>query len=267
MNYLKLNSEKFGELNIPMPSKWNELTKSELLFIANNWTTWLEMMSKGLDMSNTRVALFLNLLRCKPKYAVECIRILNESDEDTKLQAIRMVDFVLDCDLTENIMPVITNYLKKLYGPKSQLSNLTFGEFIFSEKYFEEYMLTRNELYLLKLVAILYRPSIKGARIDLTDSFDFESHLQTTSLVVTYSEMQAILLFYLGCHRKLEKMYKRVFSKSDSSTKAKQTVHYGMMNVAFVLSDLGGLGDLDDIRKKNIHIVLQRWELLMNERE
>jgi hypothetical protein len=268
MNQVTIQRDNGAKVSLSIPSKWDELNKTELLYIASNWVAWMELATDNADLSKARVYLFLNLLRAKGSTKVELVKQIEDSDEETKLHLVKMVDFIFeDCTLTNQLLPFVKNYFKILYGPSNKLSNLTFGEFIFTEKYFENYFRNKRGIDLVKLVAVLYRPLVskkRRIRVDFDKTFDFEANVRLVANIFTVAEMNAIFLMYLGCHKAFEKMYKGVFTGGGDGKKLPAKVNFGMMNVAFGLADMGGLGNINDIQAHNVHVVLQRWELLLH---
>jgi hypothetical protein len=212
--------------------------------------------------------LLLSLMRCSGKQKIEIVKYVEDMNEDEVLQMSRLVNFIFEnCTLTNQLIPVVKNYFKVLYGPSAKLSNLTFGEFIFTEKYFENYFKNKKPIDLIKLATVIYRPVVSNknkARVPFDGSFDFNAHVKLIKKIVSIGELNAIFLMYLGCHKALEKSYPTVFGGNGSKKGGKNIANYGLMNVAFGLADMGGLGNINDIQALNMHLVLQRWEVLLN---
>jgi hypothetical protein len=266
MNTFKLNKPDGSAIELSLPSKWDELNKVELLYIGNNWQKWMELAQNKEDLNKAKVYLLLSLMRCSGKKKVEIVKYVADMNDDEILKMCRLIDFVFeDCTLTNQLVPVVKSFFKELYGPAAKLSNLTFGEFIFTEKYFENYFKHKKPIDLVKIAAVLYRPIVSKkhkARVAFDNRFDFNANVKLVNEIVSIGELNAIFLMYLGCHKMFEQLYKGVFGGKGGNSK--NIANYGLMNVAFGLADMGGLGNINDIQALNVHVVLQRWEVLLN---
>jgi hypothetical protein len=273
MNKLKLEKEKGEFLELLFPENWNEMTAQQLLFVGENWEAYLQLMKLGEPLGFAKAKLFIRLIgleelddtrtKAKIKKIDEALKIMDELTAEKKQELLQFTDFIFEkIDLTENKLKVVTTGTKRLYGLADGLNDMLFGEFIFTENYFLKYTESRNEMDLIKLVATLYKPAVKNKRIGL-DGFDFEANIKEVSKF-RYGYLSAIYLHYAGCREAFAKRYNLVFG-GGSGKKIPNNVNYGLMNVAFALADLGGLGNIEEIERLNVHLALQRWQLMLYE--
>jgi hypothetical protein len=263
MNQVKLQNNDGSFLVMDLPSNWNELLPHELLYIAKRWESYTNLIRIEESLGKAKALLTAVLIRGNKKQIIDAIKLIDQLPNEEKVMATQLVNFVFQtCDLTNQLFSVIKTGWKKLYGPDERCSNLTFGEFMFCERYFESYLKSRKDIDLLKLAAVLYRPSQKGVRVAFDKDFDINKNLKLIDNF-SYEHLQAIVLFYCGCRNAWIKQYKNVFGGQNGKP-LPSNVNFGMMNVAFGLADMGGLGNINDIQNHNVHVVLQRWELLIH---
>lgn len=265
MNQLKLKRADGSILTLNVAENWNELRQQELLYVARNWEGITLLLRKGESIVKAKVYLLMNLLRGSAKIRLEAIKLLGDLPDELQHSTLQLVDFLFETKLnfTAATVPMLANGTKRIYGPSAGCNDLTFGEFIFAENYFKNYVQTQADVALYKLVATLYRPFQKsGRRILLSDAgFDFDKNIAFVK-TLKYAELQAVLLFYFGCREtSFVNTYKLVFSGGGETLPPE--ANFGLMNVAFALSDLGGLGTVKELQEENVHLVLQRWQLLL----
>lgn len=118
----------------------------------------------------------------------------------------------------------------QLYGPSAGLSNATFWEYVKAEKYFFNYVKTKDLDWLNKLVATLYRPKRKG--YDRFTHDDIRIPLQDHALayhikIVEKTDLEtklAILKWFDSCRNALAKNFPMIFSSSKAQLNSSNPV-------------------------------------------
>lgn len=143
------------DYHVEIASNWEELNPNQAASI-------LQTISyKNADATWIKVSV-LSLL-----FTSKNFHILTSLEEDQVYALIPLTDFVFNTKPElKNYFPEINLKKKKHIAPKVDLSNIGFGEWCFAYEYYNWYFKTRNEDFLNKLIATLYRP------IDVNSSED-----------------------------------------------------------------------------------------------
>ncbi|MDA3906512.1 MAG: hypothetical protein PF484_10600 [Bacteroidales bacterium] len=232
-----------GNIGRYIPTNWNQLKKHELLELSR-----LGLESPGEMEIKSQFFLYLTKLRILISDKFDIIILADKEHKTYPVSSDQFIDMVNTLDflflstddvftfkssLTKNLVPFFNIIKLKYLGPKDALTNISFGEFIESEKHYINYLKKYKEADLNQLVATLYRPENKKIK-DLGDhriAFHSESN-ESRSMIIQLLEPEikfAILLFYEGCRLHLEKLFPGVFSGSPKTTSKKSK--YGMADV------------------------------------
>ena len=107
---------------------------------------------------------------------------------------------IVDLNFVNNPLPVITIDKLKLYGPSPALQDCTYAEvFMHSQNAMIDFCNTSEEEYLDDLIAVLYRPMIKGKRPKF-DSDNYEEHKQAIKKLPPEIKF-GVFLFFSSCHK------------------------------------------------------------------
>ena len=220
------------------PGSWTELTRQNLEDIAR------ATISK--DKDNELIDFLL------------CCRLFNVAKTHSrKLQRFQYCQLkeVLDFLYSENCLSkwLIKSIRVKLFkysGPADSLADLTAEKFIQTEAYYERYLKYGEQKYLDGLIGVLFhRGSFDQKRIPiLTKRFSkLPAYLKT-----------AIYLNYTGCRNLVIKAHPNIWAKGAGN---------GSFLITNWLDNLigvsgGALGDLNNVRKENIWIVLRHMDKL-----
>ena len=219
------------------PSKWNDLTREQLIHIGH-------LVSKNLTKESFNI-LFLSYLT-----GIKIHNLKRISDHLVELSEV--FKFVHDYnELTKNLIPTLEIDKITLYGPEAGLVNLTFAQFIiYSENVFNEYCKSQNTSVLDYLIACIYT---------FKQSIFVESHvLEIQKLIekVPIGQKNAILLTYIGCRNYLVESYKELFKNT------KKLENNNTNPLAFIeLLDSLNSGDISKneiIKTSNIYEVFYR---------
>jgi len=245
MHNIQINDKSYS-----IPSKWNELTRIQLLYIANLFT--LEI--PATDFSVIALLHFLNEKRdFLKKLTPENLRFLTTAvkflQEKITLAVQLLPEFKFQS--TEGKQLTFT-------GTESGLANLTFLEYYQAGHYFVQFTNTKAAEDLNKLCACIYRVETRDAArlhhdtvTERSRSADPSNHHYFTRL--PYPTRLAIYLFYTGCHNLLMAKFPEVF-KSNGKGK-KETEDLQFLNLINHLND-GDITRNDKIRKANVYEVL-----------
>jgi len=125
-----------------LPSTWNELTRSQLLFVT-------KLFRGKLALTDFRVKALREFLSIKGK----AFRRIDPEDAYVLCESL---DFITkEVNLTRNVIPLIRTGLRKYYGPFDAMTNCTFCEVTLASSVLDEYHKSALEEHLDQLVAIL----------------------------------------------------------------------------------------------------------------
>jgi hypothetical protein len=241
---------------------WNQLTRPLLLRVLG------VLYSPGSDENQLRIRLLAVLLQlplATVLYRVTPVQII---------QIKHLTDFVLEgVGLTAQLLPLVRLPLRRdvlrrrWWGPRENLRNVRFLEFIFADSYFVAVSREpQNPAWLDKLVAVLYRPQRRPYRPKAVDYAgdrreDFNSvHVLTRAdrlALLPQLEKLAVLTWYRGCRAQLEKDFPLVFTPANEDAAAQATD--GWAHVARELSG-GAFGTLEQTERQLVRDVLAKME-------
>ena len=140
----------------------------------------------------------------------------------------------------------------KLFAPKDELSNITLYELTMSFTAFEQYLETKDEHYLHRLLAILYRPGKKPSKALKASGYHGDRRLALLhheSTIDVRAQLcaqlprnvkQLIVFWFASCRHQIIKGYANIFQEPDSTENAGND--YGWATLLLELS--GGLPNL-----------------------
>lgn len=259
---IRLNKESGAEqVDVCLPTAWNELNKRQLLYIATYWQSWNDLLRLQEDMIKARAMLFLVLcgLKKKSDYTKLC-NFLSFVDEETSVNVLDFTDFVFkDIALTKNLLPKLwVGGLKCFYGPQDNLTDLSIDEFAFCFDAYQKYSKTKDENDLNNLVFNLYRPKNKNIKISGDTRVLFNHKIDNTHLSrnVRYAESQAIYLFFYGCVEYLRQVFPKIFQYSEE----KQRKAGGTFLDATIAMSGGKFGSFNETKEMNIYIFFKELQ-------
>lgn len=251
-----------------IPEQWNELTGQQLIEIAEVLQGWNS--SKSGERDSLRRDLQL-------------ARILSGLDKGTflRMNAAEVYEKLLpltafvknECNLTEQLLPVVKVNGMKFYGPDSELRNLQFAEFDFAERdlYLWHKQMETEEVdakpvdhsYLYRFVAYLYRPAIAGYDFKRNPAGDprepfnaklseyyaaeyFEKHLPLPVAL-------AITFFYKGCRKLIVSLFPDVFDGANKSEISEVPAYFDLMAG---IAETGVYGDFSKVEQMYLYNAL-----------
>lgn len=213
-SFLKRHILKPQELSFPR--NWNELTPKQLLYIAQYWEAWQELVKMGESTRKARALLLLELCGLNTWWEKKILSyILSFYGEDAEVNLLGFVDFVFEkITLTKNKFPILVmravnqkpwNKHRKVeyLGPGDHLSGTCIEEFSFAFACYSHYMATRDESHLDNLIGVLYRPKLEDP-----EQHGYQRKPFNKDMVKFYAESakalsseikHAVLLYFIGC--------------------------------------------------------------------
>jgi hypothetical protein len=165
--------------------------------------------------------------------------------------------------LSKNLFPKIRLFGSWLYGPKDSLQNITIEEFAFADKAFTNYLQSKDEKWLNRLVACLYRTKNSNTLPQDHPDFVDDARKPFNSYSLTYTEKYVsklpdevkicVLLFFWGCRNQIANTYKNVFSGKNQ--RRATSLDLGWIQVMFEASG-EKFGTIDLVAKNNVHLFL-----------
>lgn len=226
LEYQRLGYKKSILRNLP--TAWSEVTPRQLTIIARNY---LNECSDDLLLSA-----LCNL----------SMSIIRKLDSYQKLQLAEQMHFLTD------YKPFSHFIIKKigiLHAPLPSLKAMSFGQFIFVDSYYNDWLLSHKEEDMNKFISALYLPEGKSFR---------QENLPVYELIVERYPLDircAISLNYRLVKEFLIHAYPLIFQKSTKNKKEKS--HSGWVSVLeSVVSD--DIINQDKYTDLSVHVVL-RW--------
>lgn len=239
-------------------SEWNELSKSDLMWLMNR----MEHLLK--PSYEFRLRMMLRLLNVQWWRIFTQKKLMNIPVEEASYLS-NIVDWAFPAEkvsLTKNHFRTKWVLFRKMIGPADGLKNLTLAEFSFADFHFRQYMSTQDENELNKLCAVLWR--VKGNKLDVNDvGFRNDKRSIFNSYAINENSKRYkwtskkykyfVLMFFWGCRNHFVKTYPSVFSSGNAS---KSTgLDLGWVNVMFELSG-SKFGTLDETSKQDLTTIL-----------
>jgi len=243
-----------------LPSRWEELNAKQLRRMA--WLSHLDHravdLAKLLFLIQTLSLPFWKRIKLQFFYFF----LANTTERAELLFCTK--SFQEFRTLTQQKIEKIRCVFVLLYGPHSALSNCSFWEFIKAEQYFLTYLEKKEEIWLDKLIATLYRPArenhnpmlVDDRRIPFND-IAIRNRIKQVSRI-DHDTKLAIMMWFDGCRTQLIKHFPMVWKKSDpnqlSESQIKKTSNNNWMQLISELA--GSMDNYEKIANTNLYIAL-----------
>lgn len=209
---------KMKEIQLTLPTSWNELSKKQLENIAFQIECYhFEIRDNKEAELETRTRLYISVAKeflrgnkyqhirialkeIQPKEYAELTKFIFEKNSRTVFE--------------ENLKIKNTIY----YGPAARLRNITIGEFSLSDSLFYKWKQSFNVGYLNALCATLYRVTDNTAtEVDTRQNFNklLVDNNAKNFVNVNYKTKLAIAYTYEGCRNNFIDTYKNIFPKRE----------------------------------------------------
>lgn len=209
-----------GKKKYQLPSRWEELSRKQVIRAA-----WLSAQ----QLSSVQLAklLFMVLTLSLPWYQrirVQFFYLFQASIHERGDLVFLTRSLAEFTDFTTQKVKIIRGRFVprfQFYGPASKLANCTFWEYVKAEQYFTAYMKSRDEEWLNKLIAVLYR--LRSSRYDPNLHEDIRLPLIEASIPyrakligsLPLPERIAILMWFDGCRQFIIKSFPLIYKKRD----------------------------------------------------
>jgi len=234
-----------GTKNYMFPSKWNQLTKEQLLYVAHL-----------LSQKFTKQEIVVMLTIYFSGLHVQQITKLNPL---IFVELEHQYDFLFkEIKLTNNLLPTVKVKFKKFHSPEPGLSNMTYEQFIiFSETYYSQYIKSGDVQHLDLFIASLYTRKKNVFDTDLVE----KNAKELGKLSV--AEKTAILFFYQGSRNYLGLKFPELFGGNKEGDAKKE---YGFLGVIELLNK-EDVSKNNTIRQTNIYEIFTRLTNLIKQNE
>lgn len=200
------------EFDFQIASKWEEL-------YAHQAATILEVLSYRKADKHVVGASLLALLYDKNYH------ILSHLDAEELHSLLPTTNFLLETrPPVKNFYPTLKLNKKVCLAPADDLSNIGFGEWCFAYQAYHYFCLSKQEIYLDKLIAVLYRPANPGMTEDNPGFTGDMRQLFNDNLIITREKAvkdiehrfkQAVLAWFSSALFNIMQDRKNVFPVND----------------------------------------------------
>lgn len=236
---------------IQFPENWNELTTTQLLYIANLWESWQLMSRNNISLLKAKAMLCVVLMGAKGFFSIrKRLKLINQLTPEEQYDLIQLTHFIFEKNtLTKCPVPVIRSWFTNLYAPSDSLGNIKVIEFHFAERFYIEYSKSGKPEALDNLIGTLYRPKKDGSRLHFNIN-KIEDYADIAKKL-SYQQRQAILLWYIGSRDNLMSRFAKVFSSGNQ----KQAANNGWLDIILELSG-GKFGSFKETEQTELVLVL-----------
>ncbi len=242
------------KIELNLPSKWDQLSYKQFLYIAKMWPVWKELSEAQASLIPAKAKLFIEL--CDLGYFKKvqvCKALSNYNENSLGDNPLKLLDFLFEkVDLTKNMIPTINvGWMKQLKGPADEMADCSIEEFSFCFSAYSAFSRTEKEEHLITLMAILYRDTHKGVRV----AFDIDKLPRYERLLkkVPKVYLQGTFLFFTGILTYLELRYSTVFKRSEQKNQSSGNFLDG------VLAMSGGIfGPFESTKNTNMWVFMKQ---------
>jgi hypothetical protein len=152
-----------------------------------------------------------------------------------------------------------------LYAPTDGFGNMTIYELGFAFSLFDAYLTTKDESYIIRLIATIYRPPKSPTKENLESGYhgDIRQPLRGYESKIDFREKvcrlipdipkRAIIFWFASCRQVIVAQYPKVF-KSRSSDSGGD--NYGWGGILLKVAEMGAMGNLDNVSDQHYSNVL-----------
>lgn len=254
-----LTFDHIRPVSIDIPETWNELTRRQLL----NVSKWLDA---DMPEAPKKLKLLMALMDVRwYQFALQWKFFFLDPNAIPDL--LKLTDFLFEENKLSNwLIDNVKVKGQRLFGPMDKLSNITLGEFSFTETYFMQFHQNQSDHYIHKLIAVLYRPADMGVdEGDIREEFN-EYKIENRAILISKlpnNVKLAILYNYIGCRNAIVSLFPRIFNAEGQDNQGSK---FGW---ADVIVQMAGekFGDVDETSRKNLFSILIHQNHLIDENE
>lgn len=292
---LKMYKIEIPEINFvkEIPEDINEISNTDFVFLAGK----LKQVFDGeLDIYDLKTAMALQFLGVK--HTKKQFNLMPDETKQKVAENLHSITDLLDfffiekdgklefnTNFNKNFIPVLNlGFFRKYYGPADALTDITWLEYKDANQYHQQYLKTRDEETLNKLIAVLYRPSrlpfgIWKHKITYKPGKIAKRAARIARLPI--EQRFAIYLFYTACEQYLRTgsinvdgndidlsiLYETTLTEKKNQPKKVYDDKTGLAGIALGLAGTGIFGNIEEVYKQNLYdvivlLVKQRIEYL-----
>ncbi len=232
-----------------IPATWDEMTREQLLFVAGltmnplpvhefkikvliHFAGWkLAPITKFHPSEGVYVIIKGEMFRLLPWQINKMAEKLDYLFTETETRDGKIVN--INPKLGTNLLPKLRcgvwyKRLRPLHGPANRLYNVRFGEFIAADNFFRRWVATKQDEFLDKLIAVLYRPAdsnrkpesrnYHGDRRTKFNEHNVNKRAKQTGRMNPVKKL-AVALWYNGCLHHLAANFENCFTGGGSKSK------------------------------------------------
>jgi hypothetical protein len=289
-----------------IPQSWNDLSLNQVIGCYHILQMNLTGLFDSVEQVHYRKLEAFRLLTDLPKTFFkqwELERKLDDPDYgrecflDELYQVLQCVDFLFHVSENDKglkvykINPTFTripwSYLSssgevkandKLFGPKSELENITFYELMHTFSVYETFMETGEEEFAHELLAILFRPPKKATDENKASGYKGDIRLPYIDHEATAASrvkriatlppiVKKVLIFWFAsCRFQIIQAYPNIFKSTESDIPGEKVGNdYGWSGVLFQLA--GNIKDIAQVSNQNYSNVLTYLSYLEDQRK
>jgi len=210
-------------LDLKIPTQWNQLTRSQLLFVCR-------LFVRQVTEHQFKLLVFLRFTGVKalPRRIIadQVFYFFRKGRVKFSLSIPELHYFtsaanylLSDSQLTRNILPRFRILWRCFHGPANKCYNISFLEFLHAEAVIYRFHVTRRMSCLRHLCAILYRPAarssfIRNGQADKREPFNDFVYIKRSRWfrMLSPAKLYGVYIFYIGCRNALMKAHPRLFS-------------------------------------------------------
>ena len=234
MKTAAINQRFFSNsLNLRVPTTWRELTDKQLIYFAFLSATYEPELAKAFFL--------LRLCQLHPREAIGGNRFLcRYKGRDVIVHTSELAYSLNQLSFLDNQLAVRPEKMRNYHAVNALLQdNLTFFEYLRTDTFFQMYLRTEKEQYIVRMANFLYRT-------DSGEYADFKS--------LTVTEQAVVLLWWVGAKNELAKNFPKYFKPAASVPDTDAPNSLMEANDAQIRALTGG-----DVTKEKEVLAMQCW--------
>lgn len=230
------------------PNGWGDISREQLL-------AWSGVLRQSLSVDEAL------LLACYLLYRIpKAVYMRLPAVVDVHLR--HRMEWLLDNMLTNNVIGYVRVWGLSYYGPAHRLSNISIGEYRYTELYYDMYLKSGERRYLLLLCAVLFRPRGGNKGDDVRSAIVERTVMRRAKLfgwAVHPDVIKAIQLQYEGCRRYVRKCFPLVYPEAGDLGPGPQGWRDVIQDMEdHILAYSGGkLGTYSETKETNLYVFMK----------
>lgn len=264
----------FNNDRYTIPSKWNELSTKQLVAVAK-----IMLSESEWDIIKVRLILYflgMRVIRHKTvvvdgienfyiKHGFRRVYLISAYDIDMLGNTLNFLTEKPDKEgkrllrptVKKQPFPVLKLRFRKYIGYKNALTDMLFGEFIFAETYYYRYLKTKDEAWLNRLLAVLYRRVKNGKRQEFSEE-NIEQNAAIIAKLPPYVKL-AMRFFYDGSKEQLAEEFPSILGSGGSASGKAKDPFKDFHKITIAMASANPT-DAEDVRSSLLYDALESFE-------